>query len=272
MSVKLTQQVPAFRIDDAVLERLWCTLEAKCAEAGPPTGTLSVWETVRVAGRRTPEKHKHQYQSIDELRRASSGPDLLRNYWLSVSSPWGSDCQRVIFHASGGGSAASVEVEAPDAEWCREVADTVLDLLRPYTLAYAIVHRGGAPYTAIGAVTIATVVSMGVFHEHPWVVSLAFALQMSFMALILCRDRILPAADIRVRRRLARVSTPESGQAAGGPPRDQHPDPTEDRGAHGRESPGRARREPARRDREGVVRLSDHRKPKRPEEGDTAPR
>ena len=43
--------------------------------AGSVLGTLK-----RVAGRRTPEKHEHEYQSIDELRRASSGPVLLRNY------------------------------------------------------------------------------------------------------------------------------------------------------------------------------------------------
>ena len=30
MSVTLTQQVPAFRMDDATLERLWSALEAKC--------------------------------------------------------------------------------------------------------------------------------------------------------------------------------------------------------------------------------------------------
>ena len=265
MSVKLTQQVPAFRIDDAVLGRLWRAIEAKCAEAGTPSGKLSVWETVRVAGRPTPEKHQHEYQSIDELRRGSSGPGLLRNYWLSVSTPWGGDHRRVIFHASGGGSAASVEVEAPDAEWCREVVDTVLDLLLPYTVRCAILHRGGAPYAAIGAVTVVTVVSIGVFHEHPWVVFVALALQMSFMALILCRDRMFPAADIRVRRRLAPVSTPESGQTPGGPPRDRRPGAPENRGALGPESLGRARREPARRDHEGIVRLSDHRKPRRSE-------
>ena len=50
MPVTVTQQVPAFRMDDAALERLWCTLEAKCAEAGPTAGRLSVRETVRVAG------------------------------------------------------------------------------------------------------------------------------------------------------------------------------------------------------------------------------
>lgn len=35
MTVKLTQPLFAFRIDDAVLERLWHVLESKCAEAGP---------------------------------------------------------------------------------------------------------------------------------------------------------------------------------------------------------------------------------------------
>jgi hypothetical protein len=266
MSVKLTQPVPAFRIDDAVLERLWRALETKCAEAGPPAGTLSVWETVRVAGRRAPEKHEHEYQSIDELRRASSGPGLLRNYLLRVSSPWGGDHRRVTFHASGGGRAAWVEVNAADAEWCREVVDAVLDLLRPHTVRYAIVHRGEAPYTAIGVVTLVTVVSIVGFQQHPWFVFLALALQMSFVALILGRERILPAADIRVRRRAAGVATLESGQAAGGQPRDRHPGP------HGREPPDRAGGEPVRKGPAGIVALSDHRKLKRSEGGDTTSR
>ena len=124
MPVTVTQQVPAFRMDDAALERLWCTLEAKCAEAGPTAGRLSVRETVRVAGRRTPEKHEHEYQSIDELRRASSGPVLLRNYRLNVSSPGDDGCRRVSFGAAGGGAAATVEASAPEAPWCREVVDS----------------------------------------------------------------------------------------------------------------------------------------------------
>ncbi len=116
MSVTLTQQVPAFRMDDATLERLWSVLEAKCAEAGPPTGRLTVRERVRGAGRRTPETHEHEYQWVDDLRGASSGPGLLRDYALSVSSPWGDNYRRVRFRAPGGGRAAWLEVSAPEAE------------------------------------------------------------------------------------------------------------------------------------------------------------
>jgi len=73
MAVTLTRRAPAFRIDDAALDRLWRALGAKCAEAGPPDGTLTVRETLRTAGRPTPEKHEHTYRSIDDLRRASNG-------------------------------------------------------------------------------------------------------------------------------------------------------------------------------------------------------
>ena len=66
MSVKLTEQVPAFRIDDDVLERLWRGIEAKWAGEEPAMNTLTVHETVRVAGRRTTEEHEQDYQSVDE--------------------------------------------------------------------------------------------------------------------------------------------------------------------------------------------------------------
>ena len=52
--------------------------------------TLTVRETVRVAGRRTPEEHEQDYQSVDELRRATGGPGVLRAYTLAVSS-WGKE-------------------------------------------------------------------------------------------------------------------------------------------------------------------------------------
>ena len=67
-TVKLTQPLPAFRIDDAVLEWLWHVLEAKCAEAGPPPGSLSVSEEVRMAGRRAPEERAQ----VSERRRAAA--------------------------------------------------------------------------------------------------------------------------------------------------------------------------------------------------------
>lgn len=168
MSVTLTQQVPAFRMDDATLERLWSVLEAKCAEAGPPTGRLTVRERDRGAG-------------AGRRRRTNT----------SIS-----------------GSIVAL------------VAIVFLQL---------------------------------------WS---ALAFQFAFMALILNRDRIFPAADIRVERRHERIATLESGQAAGGQP---HPGPTEDRGTG--ESPARARREPAPRDRDGIATLSDYRK--RSEGGDT---
>ena len=85
MAVKLTRRAPAFRIDDVVLEQLWRGLGAKCAEAGQPDGTLTVRETRRAAGRRTPEKHEHTYRSIDDLRRAPNGVRLLRDYTLRAS-------------------------------------------------------------------------------------------------------------------------------------------------------------------------------------------
>ena len=90
-STKLTQQVPAFRADDAVLGQLWRAIEAKCGEAGPPSSSLTVYETERAAGRGTKERHTYEYQSMDDLRRSSNEPALLREYTLSVSSPWGDD-------------------------------------------------------------------------------------------------------------------------------------------------------------------------------------
>lgn len=101
------------RIDDAVLERLWRILEAKCAEVGPPQSSLSVSEEVRVAGRRTPEEHEHKYRSVDELRRTPGGP-VLRDYRPHVSTPWDRDGRHVSFSASGGRT-AWVGMEAPDA-------------------------------------------------------------------------------------------------------------------------------------------------------------
>ena len=216
MAVTLTRRAPAFRIDDAALDRLWRALEAKCGEAGPSTGTLTVRETVRAAGRRTPEKHEHEYQSIDDLRRASNGTRLLRDYALSVSSPWGSDYRRVTFRAFRGGGTASVEASAPEAHWCHDVVDTVLDLLRPHTTWYAIVHRGDhwAQLLAIGVLIIAAVVYDLVL-EQPWGLA-DVPIYFACLVLVLLRDWILPAADIRVEPRHPRVAVRESGPPAGG--------------------------------------------------------
>lgn len=217
MAVTLKQQVPAFRIDDAVLARLWRALEAKWAGEKPAMSYLTVRETVRAPGRRAPEEHEHKYQDIDELRRASSGPGLLRHYHLTVSS-WGKDGRGVSFGAFGGGSAASVEVNAADAEWCREVVDTVLDLLRPHTLWYAIVHRGGFWAPPAAALFLAGVTIIASLVLAQWSV-LAFALYLALLAVILWRERIFPAADILVRRRDA----PPALEVVGGEHRDQHP-------------------------------------------------
>ena len=101
---------------------------------------LTVRETVRIAGRRAPEEHRQDYQSVDELRRAPGGPGVLQDYTLTVSS-WGKESRDVRFCAYVAGGAATVEVNAADAAWCREVVDTVLELLRPHTPWYAAVHR-----------------------------------------------------------------------------------------------------------------------------------
>lgn len=88
MSVNLTEQLPAFRIGDDVLERLWRGVEAKWAGEEPAMKKLTVRERVRIAGRRAPEQHRQDYRSVDELRRAPSGPGVLQDYTLTISS-WG---------------------------------------------------------------------------------------------------------------------------------------------------------------------------------------
>ena len=207
MAVTLTRRAPAFRIDDAVLEQLWRALGAKCAEAGPPDGTLTIRETLRTAGRRTPEKHEHTYRSIDDLRRASNGSRLLRDYTLRVSSPWGDDHRSASIYAFGAGGTASVEVSAPGAPWCHDVMDTVLDLLRPHRTWYAAVHLGGpwAPLLAMGVLGIAVVVGNVVL--PPWGL-VDFTIYFACLALLLLRDWIFPAADIRVEPSRPQVAAP----------------------------------------------------------------
>ena len=247
MSVKLTEAVPAFRIDDSVLERLWQSVEAKWAGEKLARNTLTVRETVRVAGRRTPEKHEQDYQSIDELRREPSSPGVLRAYTLAVSS-WGKESREVRFGAHGGGHAATVEVNAADAAWCREVVDTVLELLRPHTLWYAAVHRI-SPWAPLAA-AIPAVVSMplAILWGFPLWGVLVFALYLLFLAVLGFRERVFPAADILVRRRGMQPAAPGGGS---------------------REPPGRAGGEPERQDRGDVVDLSGHRERRR-SEGDGA--
>ena len=264
LKVKLSQPLPAFRIDDAVLERLWRILEAKCAEAGPPRSSLSISEKVRVAGRRTPEEHEHVYRNVDELRRTPGGPVLLRDYQLFVSTTGDSDGRCVSFWASGFG-AASVVADAPDAAWCREVVDAVLELLRPHAAWYGIVHRGATwvmPAATGAAFLAAAVVSVEVLGWHP---AVALPLWSLFLALPMWQDRIFPAADIRVRRR--ETAPPESGEASGGQPRGEDPGTTGKPRAHGGKPSEEGRGEPARRDRGDVVDLSGHRERKRSEGG-----
>ena len=240
MSVKLTEQVPAFRIDDRVLERLWRGVEAKWAGEEPAVNTFTVRETVRIAGRRAHEEHQRDYQSVDELRRAPGGPRVLRHYTLAVSS-WGKESREVRFGAYGGGYAATLEVNAADAAWCREVADTVLELLRPHTLWYAAVHRISlwVPFAAaiptLGGMALA--ISCG---SPQWSV-LVVALYLSFVIVTAFREWIFPAADILVRRRGTQPAAP---------------------GGASREPPERAGDESARQDRGDIVGLSGYRERK----------
>ena len=247
MSVRLKEQVPAFRIDDDAFEQLWRGVEAKWADEEPSRNTLTVRETVRVAGRRTPEEHEQDYQSVDELRRATGSPGVLRAYTLYISS-WSKESREVRFGAYGGGSPATIEVNAADAAWCREVVDTVLELLRPHTLWYAAVHRISLWAMTAGAVLALVSVPLVYSRGFPLGSVLAFALYLALMAVISFPEHIFPAADILVRRRGTQPAVP--GDAS-------------------RKTPDRGGGEPARQDRGDIVDLSGHRERKRSEGGDT---
>ena len=247
MSVTLKEQVPAFRIDDDAFERLWRGVEAKWAGEEPAVNRLTVSETVRVAGRRTPEEHEQDYRSVDELRRATGGPGVLRAYTLAVSS-WGKESRKVRFGAYGGGRAATVEVNAADAAWCREVVDTVLELLRPHTLWYAAVHRISLWALFVAAILALVGVPLASSWGFPVGSALACALYLACLAVIFFRERIFPAADILVRRRGTQPAVP--GDAS-------------------RKTPDRGGGEPARQDHGDIVDLSGHRERKRSEGGDT---
>ncbi len=207
MAVKLTRRAPAFRIDDAVLEQLWRALEAKCAEAGPPNGALTVRETVRAAGR-TAEKHENKYAGIDDLRGASTGSRLLRDYTLNVSSPWGDDHRSVSIYAFRSGGTASVDVSAPEAAWCHDVMDTILDLLRPHRTWYAAVHLGGPWMPPLAMVALAVTLVVGNLVLDPSWGPAGFAIYFAGLALLLARDWIFPAADIRVEPRRPQLGAP----------------------------------------------------------------
>lgn len=247
MSVKLTEQVPAFRIDDRVLKRLWRGVEAKWAGKEPAVDTFTVRETVRDAGRRALEEHQQNYQSVGELRRAPGGPGVLRHYTLTVSS-WGKESREVRFGAYGGGYAATVEVNAADAAWCREVADTVLELLRPHTLWYAAVHRISLWVPFATAIPTLGGMALAIGCGFPQWSLLVVALYLSFVVVIAFRERIFPAADILIRRRGTQPAGPGGGT---------------------REPPERAGGDPARQDCGDVVDLTGHRERKRSERGGT---
>ncbi len=214
--ISLTQDVPAFRADDTVLEQVWRAIDAKCAEAGKPSSKLTVYQTVRPAGRGASERHEYGYESIRDLRRSSNGPDLLREYTLGVSSPWGDDFRRVRFSASRIGT-ASVVASAPDAAWCREAVDAVLDVFRPHTTWYAVVHRMGMTWPFIVYLGVLAAVLTGSLREPPmgygelavYLVLLATILIVTFW-----RDRLFPPADIRVERLPANVAMPDWPSAA----------------------------------------------------------
>ena len=210
--IRVTQDVPAFRADDAVLEKIWRTVEEKCAEAGKPRASLVVYQTVRVSGRSSKERHEHEYESVDHLRRSASAPDLLREYSLNVSSPWGDDYRRVRF-AAGRSGLASIEASAPDGEWCREVVDAVLDLLRPHHRAYAFTFRGGWIATLTALILLTAGMLVALIDEPNWT---PWAVCLTLILLILARDWLLPTADIRVDKHRARVAQPEWPTAAGG--------------------------------------------------------
>ena len=209
-NVTVTQEVPAFRADDSVLDRVWRAIAARCAEGGTPSGTLTVYRSLRGSQRAARERHRYEYRSVDDLRRAASGPGVLREYALDVSSPWGEDHRRVRFTASGRGPAA-IEAIAADAEWCRDVVGAVLDLLRPHSPWYALVHRVGADGTFHAFLGVAAVTMWAALRQSP----LGFgelAVYVTGLALIVAleigRRRFFPAADIRVLRRPASVATP----------------------------------------------------------------
>ena len=222
--ISLTQDIPAFRADDTVLEQVWRAIEAKCAEAGKPSGKFTVYETVRPAGRGTSERHEYEYESLRDLRRSSNGPDLLREYTLSVSSPWGDDFRRIRFSASRIGT-ASVVASAPDADWCREAVDAVLDAFRPHTTWYAIVHRMGMTWPFIAYLGVLAAMLAGTFREPPLgygELAAYLTLLATIFIVMFWRDRLFPPADIRVERRPAKVATLDRASAA-----DDDPAPSE---------------------------------------------
>ena len=137
-------------------------------------------------------------------------------------------------------------MNAVDAAWCREVVDTVLELLRPHTLWYAAVHRISLWALFAAAILALVGVPLASSWGFPVGSALACALYLACLAVIFFRERIFPAADILVRRRGTQPAASGGGS---------------------REPPGRVGGEPARRG--DVVELSGHRERKRSEGGGT---
>lgn len=103
---------------------------------------------------------------------------------------------------------------SPDAPWCHDVMDTILDLLRPHRTWYAAVHLGGpwAPLLAICVLGIAMVLISLVLDQPRGLAGVA--IYCACLALILLRDWIFPAADIRIE-----PSRPQVAAPGGWPPR-----------------------------------------------------
>ncbi len=110
------------------------------------------------------------------------------------------DSRGVRLYSPGGGGAATIEVEGTDAEWCREVLDTVLNLLRPHAVWYGTVYRGGL-WAPIWAVLVLGGAVIAASWFLPRWVPVVLALYLPLLAGVVLRERLFPAADIRVRGR-----------------------------------------------------------------------
>ena len=86
--------------------------------------------------------------------------------------------------------------------------DTVFDLLRPHRTWYAAVHLGGPwmPPLAMGVLAVTLVVGNLVL-DPSWGPA-GFAIYFAGLALLLARDWIFPAADIRVEPRRPQLGAP----------------------------------------------------------------
>ena len=220
--ITVTEDVEAFRADDVALAEVWRIMEAKCAEAGEPSATLTVYLTL--ARRGTRERHEYEFQSIGDLRRSTNRPDLLREFTLRASSPWGDDYRRIRL-STNPRFPATAEATASDPEWCREAVNAVLEPLRAHRPWYAPVHRFGSSglfyYAFLG---VAAVTLWASLRPAPpltvWELA-AYVACLVLMAVVeFGRHRFLPLAEIRVRRHSASVAAPDWPPAGKGPQRE----------------------------------------------------